>query len=211
MQKATTGKRILAFILDSLFYGIISSFIVSFLDDPAYLEQMLELETLYMNGAISFDQYYDSLLALEDPNLAIKALVELVLIIVYFIVVPIFWKNQTLGRTITKIKVVQQDFQPAKPVNFILREGFGQLVFSSIITVIALFINNNLISTIDEVVTIVFSFMLIIGFFTMLGSSKTTLYDRISKTYMVLKEEVVQNDFLDVKETNVTNDDIIDL
>lgn len=214
MQKSGSGRRIGAFFLDSLIFTFGSSIILTIFEDPAYTQQLLEIENAFMNGSIDFIQYSEAITNLVDPNLGIKLIVGLILAIGYFIVLPIFWNKQTVGRLACKIKVVKENGENAKLVNFILREGFGQTLFVSVLSVIAAFTGNNFLSRLESATTIIFGFILIIGFFMMLGSKKTTLYDRISKTIVVLDKPVEEPDELDIqikKENTISDEDIIDL
>ena len=167
-----------------------------------------------MNGSINSIQYLEAIENLVDPNPGIKLIVQLILVIGYFIILPIFWDKQTVGRLATKIKVVKENGEKAKPINFILREGFGQTIFASILTIIATFSGNSFLAKLDVAVTTIFGFILIIGLFMMWGSSKTTLYDRISKTIVVLDKPIEEPDELDIqikKEPTISDEDIIDL
>lgn len=211
MQKATTGKRIGAFVIDALISGIVIALISSFLEDPEFLRQLTAIEEAYLNGSMDFLAYSEALDALVDPNLWIKQLVSLVLSIGYFIVLPLFWKEQTIGRKVTKIKVVQENNQPAKLQHFIIREGIGQLLFISVFGFLVTVTNVTIFETIESILNTILVFVLIVGFFTMLGSSKTTLYDRLSKTLMVLDNTPVANDELDIAQEKVKEEDIIDL
>lgn len=214
MQKSGSGRRIGAFFLDSLIFTFGAGIITSIFEDPTYTENLLALEQAFMEGTIDYLQYTESIANLVDPNLGIKQIVNLILAIGYFIILPIFWEKQTVGRLACKIKVVKENGEKATPVNFILREGFGQTLFASLLTVLATFANNVTLSKIDSAVTTIFGFILIIGFFMMLGSKKTTLYDRISKTIVVLNKPVEEPDELDIeikKETEISDEDIIEL
>ena len=214
MQKSGSGRRIGAFFIDSLIYTFGAGIITSFFEDPVYTQQLLDIETSFMNGSINSIQYLEAIENLVDPNLGIKLIVQLVLVIGYFIILPIFWDKQTVGRLATKIKVVKENGEKAKPINFILREGFGQTIFASILTIIATLSGNSFLAKLDGAVTTIFGFILIIGLFMMWGSSKTTLYDRISKTIVVLDKPIEEPDELDIqikKEPTISDEDIIDL
>ena len=214
MQKSGSGRRIGAFFLDSLIFTFGAGIITSIFEDPTYTENLLALEQAFMEGTIDYLQYTESIANLVDPNLGIKQIVNLILAIGYFIILPIFWEKQTVGRLACKIKVVKENGEKATPVNFILREGFGQTLFASLLTVLATFANNVTLSKIDSAVTTIFGFILIIGFFMMLCSKKTTLYDRISKTIVVLNKPVEEPDELDIeikKEAEISDEDIIEL
>ena len=214
MQKSGVGRRIGAFFLDSLIFTFGSSIILSIFEDPTYTQQLLEIENAFMNGSIDFIQYSEAITNLVDPNRGLKLIVEFILMVGYFIILPIFWKKQTVGRLACKIKVVKENGEKAKPINFILREGFGQTIFVSVFTIMSVLTSNEYLTKLDKVTTTIFDFILIIGFFMMLGSKKTTLYDRISKTIVVLDKPVEEPDELDIqikKENTISDEDIIDL
>jgi uncharacterized RDD family membrane protein YckC len=187
---------------------------VTYFEDPAFIQQLVDLENALMNGKIDFIQYQEALDNMVDPNRGIKLIVELILMVGYFIILPIFWKKQTVGRLACKIKVVKENGEKAKPINFILREGFGQTIFVSVFTIMSVLTSNDYLTKLDKVTSTIFGFILVVGFFTMLGSKKTTLYDRISKTIVVLDTPTSEPDELDIqikKENTISDEDIIDL
>lgn len=213
MQKASAGRRIGAFFLDVLIFTFGSGIILSFFEDPTFIKELVDLNNSYTNGTIDFFQYQEALDNMVDPNIGIKLIVEFILMVGYFIILPIFWKKQTVGRLACKIKVVKENGEKAKPINFILREGFSQTIFVSVLTILAVLTEVEFISKLEQVSSTIFGFILIVGFFTMLGSNKTTLYDRISKT-IVIDDVKLEQDELDIQinnENTISNEDIIDL
>ena len=214
MQKSGVGRRIGAFFLDVLIFTFGAGIILSLFEDPAYIQQQVDLQNAYMNGTIDLLQYTEALNNLVDPNIGLKLIVEFILMVGYFIILPIFWKKQTVGRLACKIKVVKENGENAKPVNFILREGFGQTIFVSVLTILSVLTSNDFLTKLEKASSSIFGFILVVGFFTMLGSKKTTLYDRISKTIVVLDKPVEEPDELDIqikKENTISDEDIIDL
>ena len=214
MQKSGVGRRIGAFFLDVLIFTFGSGIILSLFEDPAFIQQLVDLESAYMSGTIDFLQYTEALDNLVDPNRGLKLIVEFILMVGYFIILPIFWKKQTVGRLACKIKVVKENGEKAKPINFILREGFAQTIFVSVLTILSVLTSNDFLTKLEKATSSIFGFILVVGFFTMLGSKKTTLYDRISKTIVVLDTPASEPDELDIqikKENTISDEDIIDL
>ena len=211
MQKAKVGKRIGAFLLDSIIVSVVITLISSFFEDPAYASQLAEIESAYLNGSMDYMAYLEATQSLVDPNLWVKQLITIILTAGYFVVLPHFWKEQTVGRKVTKIKVVQENYQPAKLKHFIIREGIGQTLFSSVLVFLGTATGVSGVQSVASVVEIILGFVLIIGFFTMLGSKKTTLYDRWSKTLTVAADSVFEKDELDINTTPTKEEDIIDL
>lgn len=213
MQRAKSGKRILAFILDTVIVSLVASLICSFFEDPVYLEQLAAIEEAYMNGSMDSFQYLDAMESLVDPNLGIKLVIETLLVAAYFVVLPLFWKNQTIGRAASKIKVVKEDNTPATAINLIIREGVGQTLFVYVFGILAAFLNVTVITTIYDLLNTIVGFILIIGFFKMCGQSKKTLYDSWSKTIVVSTEQTTlpKDDFEIIKDVKDNEQEVIDI
>ena len=72
MQKSGVGRRIGAFFLDVLIFTFGAGIILSLFEDPAYIQQQVDLQNAYMNGTIDLLQYTEALNNLVDPNIGLK-------------------------------------------------------------------------------------------------------------------------------------------
>lgn len=93
-----------------------------------YLAQMIAVIpiTFYFRG----DDYLKaSMFQLENYDFEIGLFLGVFGIsvgIIYYVLVPILlWKGQTIGKKICKIKIVQVDGSPVKPLSIIVRELIG--------------------------------------------------------------------------------------
>lgn len=58
-------------------------------------------------------------------NAAITGSIVIIFIIIYFIVLPVYWKGQTVGKRFFKIRIVKSDGRPADFQTMFIREVFG--------------------------------------------------------------------------------------
>ena len=93
-----------------------------------YLAQMIAVIpiTFYFRG----DDYLKaSMFQLENYDFEIGLFLGvfgIIVGIIYYVLVPILlWKGQTIGKKICKIKIVQVDGSPVKPLSIIVRELIG--------------------------------------------------------------------------------------
>lgn len=203
MKKASPGKRIGAYILDGLVMGLFSLILELIFVDPEFAMASNSLLDQLTNGVITFQEYSESISLLVDKMAPTRSIIMLVITVLYFVVLPIFWEKQTVGRLLTKIKVVKETTEPATFKDLLVRELFGQEILSSVVALLAGLGSIGVL--LNTITSLVVGIVVIIGFFTMLGEKKTTLYDRISKTRVVLtKAKEVDVEVLDEK-------DVIDL
>ena len=149
-KNATNGQRFLAYIIDMILIGIITSFITGIIFTITGLtNDMLELFTEYMDVMIEYDEAYLNASSMAEQQLLdeqmaevtldfivelteifvimsyISIPVEAVLYVGYFIILPKFVSWQTIGRLAAKCKVVADDNSDVEWKHLILREGVG--------------------------------------------------------------------------------------
>ena len=64
--------------------------------------------------------------------------------IIYYVLIPIFWKGQTIGKKICKIKIVQVDGSPVRPLSIVVRELIGSTFLEGGIIIIATYMRRML-------------------------------------------------------------------
>lgn len=146
-EKAGFGIRFLAYLVDSLIVGFLSM-ILGFL---------LALIAGEPSGGI--DPVTGEVTA--DSTFGLSFLLTLLLGIVYFVWIPKRTNGQTLGKKLTKIRIVKTNHEPLTIWTLFLREFIGKFL-SSII--------------------------LFIGFLMILGKNKRGLHDYIAKTYVIRED-----------------------
>lgn len=133
-MKASFKQRCIAYIMDFLFLTSCLMILYSYVLKSDVVrkyeyKQDLVIES-FMNHEISFNVFLDDYIEYSyqiDYNNSPKNILNLIFIVIYFIVVPLFRNGQTLGKSIMKIKIVD-------------RKTGGKAKFSSLI-IRALIIN----------------------------------------------------------------------
>ena len=139
-NRATSGQRFLAFLIDLLVVGaVIGSISLLFLfltgfDFVAYNAAQTEYITDYVSY-IQFgtDEYYESFQKAVQEYYSytlhlfiVVDIVALVAFIPYFVILPLYWSKQTVGRMVMKIKVISHKGKVKVSVKqLILREIVG--------------------------------------------------------------------------------------
>lgn len=144
---ATCSQRFLAYLLDSIIMGIVSSIILCNL--PVYKENMdiinhsLEMS---VTGTMDLNILLGEIMQSFYTIFGYALLIEGVLMAFYMVILPYFWKYQTLGRLATHTKVIRNDGSKVNFGNLLLREYIGgflllQLVGSFIIPLVTWYLS----------------------------------------------------------------------
>ena len=115
-EKSYFLPRALAYVIDIVLIIIISSMISSFVPanknyDKAYKEYM-ELQDKVTSRTISMDEYFKKSVPVVydmDYNNVPSMIIQVTVLVLYFVVFQAVSKGQTLGKKIMKIKIVSTD------------------------------------------------------------------------------------------------------
>lgn len=106
-MKAKLHKRVIAYLIDMILlliiFGIISYFFQSDIDNQIKINN-----ANYVNGVINFDTFIDNANKLymeNDKQKIIFYLINIIYIILYFVIFPLYKGGSTLGKKILGIKV----------------------------------------------------------------------------------------------------------
>lgn len=157
MNNATKSQRFFIYLIDIIIVSIIINLCVrifcelvhfdtsnmnalleSFLNEcQKYLQDVLNGgngdNTMLVNYYIEYLKYY-------FVNLGFKALFSVIIVLLYFVVLPLFWKKQTIGRFIFKAKVVKKDGTAAGIKELLLREVIGTAVLYILFGGVSIFV-----------------------------------------------------------------------
>lgn len=150
------------------------------------------LEEKLVNNEISPEDYlkeYYVLLYDVQSSSKLANGISLVLTIAYFVVFQALYNGQTLGKKLLKIKVVNNDNNPASMIQILVRSLFMLSIFSSLFGIVMLFIlpKDIYIYSYLGVISIESLFIIISIMFILYRKDKRGLHDVIAKT-MVVKE-----------------------
>ena len=126
-DNATNFQRFMAFFIDFMLLSIVSGLILSFI--PVYQKNY----TIVLNyfQQIMEGTFVEDLATLKNilfsalKMLGIKISFELPIFFLYLVVLPYFWKPQTLGRAAKRLRVISQNEEKAGIGKLALRELIG--------------------------------------------------------------------------------------
>lgn len=164
--QANKIQRFLTYFIDmliiSFFVSIFSSLIYMLINYDSQvvlnLTERLTNDLLnYLEGNGTIDTIKNTLKQVLKYSLlefGIDAVLYLILVIVYFVVIPKFWSNQTIGRLIMKTKVIRKDGSELTTKTLIMREIVGTYILYCLIGGILIIISAALV-LIDKGVSLV--------------------------------------------------------
>lgn len=144
---ATCSQRFLAYLLDSIIMGIISSIILCNL--PVYKENMNVINDsleMFVSGSMDINILFGQIMQNFYTIFGYALLIEGFVMALYMVILPYFWKYQTLGRLATHTKVIRNDGSKVNFGNLLLREYIGgflllQLLGSFIIPLVTWYLS----------------------------------------------------------------------
>ena len=189
-------KRFLAYLIDIILVctimGIISA-IFTTKNATVLSNQFLELNEQVINTKLDFGIYYsrvaDITLSLDRENFMIN-IINCVIIILYFVVLPLYKNGQTLGKKIFKIKIVREDKEDLTANELIIRNIVVNGLLNTFLAFCLVFLLSgfeyftitSILGFIQFVLVVVSACMIIFR------KDKKGLHDIITKTKVVYEE-----------------------
>jgi uncharacterized RDD family membrane protein YckC len=199
-HNAMSYQRFLAFIIDAIIINIVASTILMFI--PAYSQHSEVVVNGYAELMNMVDVNIDQLINLLKSAFIIIGLhvaVFVPLMLIYQVIVPMFWKKQTVGRMVAGVRVMK--------LNSSEKPGLGSLLVRELV---GGYIFNTLLSS---------TFVLPLLNYMFSRNRGRSLADMISKTRLVdyklaqmmgLEEEIIEennNDFINAQYKEVHQED----
>lgn len=195
MKKAYFFPRITAYVIDILIISLLSALITIFLPADKNLVQLNEeykqLQTDYLELKIDKDIYVarsvEYVYEIDYANTFVT-IIQLMVIILYFIVFQFYNKGQTLGKKIMKVKVVSSDGGELSMNQFVYRSLIIHAILVNMIMIgCVLFMSK----TPYYYTSVTFQFVqmiLVIGSLLMVSFRKDGkgLHDLVAKTQVVM-------------------------
>lgn len=190
----TFFQRLGAYFIDILILSLLLGIVGYGLPDNTedVTDKMEVLEEKLVNNEISPEDYlkeYYVLLYDVQSSSKLANGISLVLTVAYFVVFQALYNGQTLGKKLLKIKVVNNDNNPATMIQILVRSLFMLSIFSSLLGIVMLFIlpKDIYIYSYLGVISIESLFIIISIMFILYRKDKRGLHDVIART-MVVKE-----------------------
>lgn len=189
-------KRFLAYLIDIILVGIIMGIISAIFttkNATVLSNQFLELNEQVINTKLDFGIYYsrvaDITLSLDRENFMIN-IINCVIIILYFVVLPLYKNGQTLGKKIFKIKIVREDKEDLTANELIIRNIVVNGLLNTFLAFCLVFLLSgfeyftitSILGFIQFVLVVVSACMIIFR------KDKKGLHDIITKTKVVYEE-----------------------
>lgn len=197
MEKSYFLPRVLAYLIDIFIVSMIATILVGFLPTPSNYEELQEesvkLQEQYIAGEIEAEAYIrqTALLTYDmDRATALSYIVEVALIILYFIVFQFYNHGQTLGKKIMKVQVVSIDERPLTINDYLFRSAILHSVLVNILIIIlVMFIKRDYYFYVSFPLQLIQIVLLLITIFMVLFKKDGRgLHDRIAHSKVVMKD-----------------------
>lgn len=195
---ATFSKRLLAFILDVVIVGIISSVITFPFSNNSNYEKLqkesTELMEEYVDGKISPKAYFsrNSDISYDlSKETGLQTIITLAIYILYFIVFQFYNKGKTYGKKIMKIKIVSSDEKKELTMNQLaVRSLIINSIFINLMVLVVNIFGNKDVFFITSIVTqfLDMILMFVIAIMVLSREDKRGLHDIVTHTVVINEE-----------------------
>lgn len=151
----TLGKRVLLFITDYLIVGLICYFIYLGLAGVFFKGVVIPQEFIdWSNNSGTFDDLVNLIntnsevkyfFEIEMQFLGIILLATFIVSAIYFVLIPLVWSGQTIGRRLLRVKVIRENNTDPKASSLIVREIIGNCLINLFVVFFGLVIFINII------------------------------------------------------------------
>lgn len=192
-MKASFGKRLLAFIIDSIIVTLVFTLLTIFIPESKNVEtlnnQISEVSEKYLGEEITEIEYFNQYGILAhslDKEMFLSSLLNFVLLIGAFVIIPYYNKGQTIGKKLLKIKLVKDEGELSVNdliIRNVITNGFGYTLIG--LTIMFLVSDNVYFITISILTFIQFLLVIISAFMVLYRHDKKGLQDIICKTSVI--------------------------
>lgn len=191
-MEAKFSKRLYAYILDIIILGIVLMIVnIIIPKNNEIKENNVKLDSLtqnYLDKEINFNEYVNDYSEINyelDKQNIVYTVVNIIFVIVYFIIVPYFFKGQTIGKKVFKIKVFKEN--KLTITSLIIRNLIiNGLAYMSLTLILLFILPYNIYFIITSILTLIqLIIMIIIIIGIIKNNKKLILHDKLSKTQVV--------------------------
>ena len=152
VQKAFFFPRLIAYIIDILIVSIVASGILMVVphseNHDKYLKEYEQIQTDFLDSKINTSEFINRSIDVVydiDYSNVISMIIEVVIIILYFVVFQCYNKGQTLGKKLMHIRVVSNTSEELTVNHYILRSVIiNSLLINILIIGMVLFMNKEI-------------------------------------------------------------------
>lgn len=186
-------KRAFAYLIDILIVAVILIIVDSFIPmSNNYVNlnnELVQVSDNFVKNEISFSTYFNQMCGINhsmDKEIFFVSLIDVVISIFYFIVLPLYNKGQTFGKKLMKIKIIEDGkmlFSNSLIIRYFLMSGFG-VSFVNLCTVY--FVNDFYYNVLGLILLFLQFLVVIISVFMVLyRNDRKSLPDLIAGTKVI--------------------------
>ena len=195
LKKGSFIRRFAAYVIDYLIVVILVSLISSPFIDAKKTEtidkESTEIIEKYQNGEISTEEYvqrYGSVYYSLNRTTGIMTFITIIIDVLYFVVLQLYNKGQTLGKMIMRIKVVSKDGNLTMN-QMIFRALIANMILVNIINfALITFTSKNVFMGVSVAISMIQYIIMFISLIMLTTKEGRTIHDRIAHT-MVVRED----------------------
>lgn len=194
-QKAYFFPRVLAYLIDIIIVTVLSTLVISLVPEnknyTAYLTEYQKIESSFIAGTMDPDEYINKKAEIVydiDYNNVLPMIIEVSVLILYFIVFQFYNKGQTLGKRLLRIRVVSEDDEEVSMNQYILRSFIIPSVISKMLIIaLVLFMGREYYYYASFTVQGIQVVLIIVSIFMVMYSrTGRGLHDRVAKTKVIM-------------------------
>lgn len=186
-------KRLCAYLIDILLVVVVLIIVDSFIPmSNNYVNlnnELVQVSDNFVKNETSFSTYFNQMSSINhsmDKEIFFISLIDVVISIFYFIVLPLYNKGQTFGKKLMKIKIVEDGkmlFSNSLIIRYFLMSGFG-VSFINLCTVY--FVNDFYYNVLGLILLFLQFLVVIISVFMVLyRNDRKSLPDLIAGTKVI--------------------------
>ena len=194
MKNAFTYQRVVAYLIDIIIVGIITSLLTFWIPQSEKYESAIKEEEeyfeLYTDKKIEINEYVDKVYETRyilEKETVFSSIVSIVITFAYFATFQ-YYNGQTLGKKLMHIKVVSSDEKELTHLQLAIRALIINECFFGIVSTIMLFLikSDQYLYTVGlvefiQVIVVFISFLMVV-----VRKDKKGLHDILCKTKVVL-------------------------
>ena len=218
-MKPVSYKRILAYLIDILIVTCIVTILTMFIPvSEEYVNQMNELNEVledYSSGDISETEYlekFNDISYIVNKESVQVSVVSVVLSIIYFVVLAYYMNGQTLGKKITRIKVVSSNSKKLTMNNYLIRSLLVDSILINTISIVTILFleKSSYLKVYDATSTIFGAIYVVIFAMILFRQDGRGLHDLLANTKVIsLNDKKVLNEETIKEEKKATKKEVI--
>lgn len=194
-RKAYFFPRFLAYIIDIIIVTMLSTLVLTVVPEnknyETYLNEYQKIQAEFLDGTLEPEEYVNKSVDIVydiDYSNVIPMIIEITILILYYIVFQFYNKGQTIGKKLLKIRIVSEDLGEVSMNQYIVRSLIVPSIASKMLIVaMVLFMSRRYYYYGSFTMQGIQMALIIISvFMIMYSESGRGLHDRLAKTKVIM-------------------------